>query len=248
MPAPPPIPHSNGPPQLNDRARKGSAIRIVVAIVGLVILGLLGFGVAFGFSDASNKALSAISTLWTGLKAAPAPIYFLIMAIALIAPLPISAFYITAGPIYGIGTSLLWIAPALALNALLIHMLAGSTLRLALESLVTATGRTLPQMAAQRDQNLFILLVRITPGIPYFLQSWGIALAGVKRTPFVLITVATQMLYAAGFVILGRSAFEGRAGLAVSAVALLVCASIIARMVHLRLNRPSPEQEQPLSE
>ena len=103
-------------------------------------------------------------------------------------------------------------------------------------------------MTSSGDQTLFILLVRITPGIPYFLQNWTLGLAGVKRMPFIILTVAIQMVYAAGFVILGRSAFEGRAGLAIGAVALLVFASIFARIVHLRLKSSSDAQELPISD
>jgi uncharacterized membrane protein YdjX (TVP38/TMEM64 family) len=229
------------------RIRKSTGIRFAIAGLGIGLFAIGGLGLMFGLDGALEKIISAISALWSALKAAPAPIYFGIMAIALVAPVPASVFYITAGPLYGIALSLAWIAPALALNALLVHMLAHSMLRPPLERLVARTGRALPEMGAHRDQNLFILLVRITPGIPYFLQSWVIALSGVRRTPFILLSVATQMLYAAGFVILGRSAFAGRAGLAVSAVALLVVASIIARMAHGRLKAGVAEHETPVS-
>jgi uncharacterized membrane protein YdjX (TVP38/TMEM64 family) len=173
--------------------------------------------------------------LWSQLKSAPAPIYFGIMALALLAPVPASIFYVTAGPIYGVVASLLWIVPTLALNFLLVHMIASSWLRPGLESLITGRRFQIPRLETRSDQTLFITLIRLTPGIPYFVQNWLLALSGVDRLRFISISVAIQMLYATGFVVLGRSAFEGEFGLAVFALALLIVVSIVARLVHKRL-------------
>jgi uncharacterized membrane protein YdjX (TVP38/TMEM64 family) len=171
---------------------------------------------------------------WTRLRSAPAPVFFAVMSVALLAPIPASLLYVTAGPLYGVVTSLLWIAPALAINALLVHVIASSFLRPRLEAMVARRGMRIPTFEKRSDQNLFIVLIRITPGIPYFVQNWLLGLADVERLPFVAITVAIQMLYATGFVVLGKSAFEGETGVAIAAFAALVVVSIGARMVHKR--------------
>ena len=222
----------DSPMEASDPVRTTGVLgfRFIATAAGCALVGgliLVAF-VSGGVSD-------GIAGSWSSLTAAPAPIYFGVMSIALLAPVPASLFYLTAGPLYGIGESLLWIAPALAFNTLLVHMIASSTLRPALERMFERTGRRLPRMAATSDQTLLILLVRITPGIPYFVQSWVLGFAGVKRLPFILLSVSIQMVYAAGFVILGRSAFEGRVGLAVGAIALLILAACTARLAHVRL-------------
>jgi hypothetical protein len=45
------------------------------------------------------------------------------------------------------------------------------------------------------------------------------------------------MIFVIGFVVLGRSAFEGELGLAIFALALIVGGSIGARVLHARLRR-----------
>jgi uncharacterized membrane protein YdjX (TVP38/TMEM64 family) len=96
-------------------------------------------------------------------------------------------------------------------------------------------GLAVPKLKEHSDQLLFMTLVRVTPGIPYFLQSWAIVLAGVDRLPFILISTGIQLIYATGFVVLGQSAFEGELGLAASALTFLIAAGIAAGFVHQRL-------------
>lgn len=208
--------------------------RLAIALAGVLLLGVLGvLDARFDFESARDGAGAA----WSLLKSAPAPIYFACMAVIILAPVPASVFYITAGSLYGIVPSLLWIAPVLAVNALLVHSLVGGWLRPRVERLIAGRGLQIPKLNTRNDQVLFITLIRITPGIPYFIQSWVLGLANVDRMPFLVITVGIQMFYATGFVVLGRSAFEGEFGLTIGAIALLVAVSIIARIVHTRFRR-----------
>jgi len=213
------------PPSQEGRLRLLAGLALGGLLVAAVILFLVG----------PDAALNALKAGWDLLTAAPAPVYFGVLTLVLMLPIPASLLYVTAGPIYGITASLLWIAPALAINALIVHAIGSTALRPALLSLVESRGRALPTLEERSDQLLFMTLVRVTPGIPYFLQSWAIVLAGVDRLPFLLISVGVQIFYAAGFVILGQSAFEGRLGLAALAVALLIAAGIAARFVHQHL-------------
>jgi len=176
---------------------------------------------------------------WGWLEQAPPVVFFATMAIALLFPTPASVFYVTAGSLYGIVPALLWIPPTLLLNNLIVHWASTSFLRPTVERLVERRGRALPSLETKADQRLFITLIRMTPGVPYFLQNLVLALAGVDRLPFLLISVSVQMIYATGFVVLGRSAFEGELGLAVFALALIAAAAVGARLVHKRL-QPAP--------
>jgi uncharacterized membrane protein YdjX (TVP38/TMEM64 family) len=209
--------------------------RTKIAAGGALIIVL---GMFFSMIDL-DQALSVVDAAWTRLQSAPAPIYFSIMTVAILLPVPASVFYVTAGSLYGVGPSLLWIAPTLALNALLVHQIAGSWLRPMIEGFVSKRDLQIPRLKKRSDEVLFITLIRITPGIPYFVQSWVIGLADVARGPFLGITLAIQMLYAAGFVVLGRSIFDGEIGIAIGAIALLVFVSIVARVVHKRFRARS---------
>jgi uncharacterized membrane protein YdjX (TVP38/TMEM64 family) len=172
---------------------------------------------------------------WERLQTAPPLAFFAVVFVSSFLPVPVSLLYAAAGTLYGITTTLIWIAPTAALANLLIHFICSSFLRPTLIRQVEKRGHAIPQLESQADQTLLITLVRITPGFPYFLQNWLLGLAGVELMRFLAITLVIHTFYASGFVILGRSAFEGELGMVVFAIALLVAVSIIARVVHGRI-------------
>lgn len=177
------------------------------------------------------------------LKAAPAPFYFGFLSIALLIPIPASLLYVTAGPLYGIGPSLIGVAAALTVNTIIVHTIGTTAIRPRLIKMIRARNLSLPTLSAPKDQIVFATLLRVTPGLPFFLQSWTIVLAGIERLPFLLLSVGIQMIYAAGFIVLGRSAFEGRVALAVGAGIFLLVAAIGARFVYKKLSAQSGESE-----
>ncbi len=85
--------------------------------------------VANAVTNDAGGASNLFQKAWEALLAAPAPIYFGFLVIALVGPTPVSVFYVAAGPIYGIGPALAWIAPTLALNALLVHAIGTTAIR-----------------------------------------------------------------------------------------------------------------------
>ena len=232
-------------PHSPSRAVRPAHARSV--FVGLVVLLVcVSGGAASAVAEVAEVATTSDAPagffvgVLAALDGAPPLLFFGVMALAILLPIPASLFYVAAGSIYGIPASIAWTVPALVINTLLVHVASTGFLRPGLERLVARRGKEVPRLRSKADQNLFITLVRITPGIPYFLQNLVLALAGVDRVPFVLISVAVQMIYATGFIVLGRSAFEGELGLGAVAVGLLAAVAIVARLVHARLRPAVP--------
>jgi uncharacterized membrane protein YdjX (TVP38/TMEM64 family) len=180
---------------------------------------------------------------WERIEQAPPWLFFSTMAVVCVLPVPITAFYLSAGPIYGVVPSLLWIVPTLVVNQLLGHLLATGILRPAIERMIESYGYTVPRVIQRSDQILFTAVVRITPGFPYFFQNLILGIAGVERTRYLVISLPSQMIYATGFVVLGRSAFEGNLGIAIGGLSLIVAASISARLIHRRLRARTDLQD-----
>lgn len=203
----------------------------------LAIVGLAVFAAVAG--DASAE--SALAELRGGfgewlegwverLRDAPPVLFFGAFVVATLLPVPIGLFYLMAGAIYGVTPALLWTAGALVVSNLIIHTASRSFLRPTLEALVTRRGHTVPRFASGLDEALFITLVRITPGLPYFLQNLILAVARPDLMRFLVLSVAIQMIYVTGFVVLGRSALEGELGYAVAAIAGIVALTAGARI------------------
>jgi uncharacterized membrane protein YdjX (TVP38/TMEM64 family) len=220
----------------------GSRSRISTRIMGATLLVALALGAFAVFGPGLDAVREAVESIWIRLQAAPPFVYFAAVSLLTLLPLPISLFYVAAGPLYGVATSLFWIVPATIANNLIAHAVATSFLRPRLVAFVEHRGYSIPRVETKADQSLFIAFVRVTPGFPYFLQNLVLGLADVDRWRLVLITLPIHLAYATGFVVLGRSAFEGRYGMAAVALAVLVAASVCARIAYKRL-RPAGRPE-----
>jgi uncharacterized membrane protein YdjX (TVP38/TMEM64 family) len=225
----------------DQEADQESASNSRLVVIGLVAAGAvaIGLGVLLLREFGVDGVLGLGTEAWERLKSAPPIVFFGTMALLTIFPVPLSPFYIVAGPLFGVVHSLMWIPPAIVMNNLIAYTLTTSFLRPRLQKLVSKRGFSIPTLRSKGDQNLFIAMVRIAPGPPYFIQSLVLGLAGVDRVRFLVISLAVHMIYAVGFVVLGRSAFNGEYGVAIGAVALIVVATVCARFAHQRLTQNS---------
>lgn len=167
-------------------------------------------------------------------RSAPPLLFFSALVVATFLPLPIGLFYLTAGVAYGIGPSLAWIAGSLVVSNLIIHTASRTFLRPSLEAFVARRGHRIPGFESGLDEAIFITLIRLTPGVPYFLQNWVLAVAQLDLLRFVVLSVGIQMIYVTGFVVLGRSALDGQLGWAIGGLALLVAVAAAARVMARR--------------
>lgn len=198
---------------------------LTATVVGVYLIHTFGF----------DGLMAIVLDGWEWLQNAPPIIFFGAMSLLTIGPVPLTPFYITAGSLYGIGPSLLWIPPAIVLNNVIAYTLTTSFLRPWLQALVAKRDLSIPTLDSKREQTLFIVMVRITPGPPYFMQSLILGLAGVDRLRFLVLSLPVHMIFVVGFVVLGRSAFDGELGLAIIAITLILAASILARLAHKHL-------------
>jgi len=194
-----------------------------------------------GAADAAQSGFGAwLESVVERLRGAPPILFYGALVIATMLPFPVGLFYLVAGAVYGIVPALCWIAGSLVVSNLIIHTASKSFLRPALEALVARRGHRIPRFESGLDEALFIALVRITPGVPYFLQNVVLAVAHLDLMRFLVLSVALQMIYVTGFVVLGRSALDGELGWAVGALAVLVALMVGARVVAKRRGKRDP--------
>ncbi|MBW2497034.1 MAG: hypothetical protein JRF61_07140 [Deltaproteobacteria bacterium] len=203
---------------------------MLVLVVGATAIGLLMLR-----EVAPDTLRSTATQAWSRLQEAPPLVFFTTMALVCLLPFPITLFYMAAGPLFGIVPAILWIVPALAVNQLLGHAIAGGFLRPRIEALIEGRGYTVPRVTKPADQSLFTVAVRITPGFPYFLQNLVLGVAGIERKRYILISVPVQMIYAVGFVVLGKSAMDGEFGIGIGAIGLIFVVSLGARWLRGRM-------------
>ena len=153
--------------------------------------------------------------------------YFSSMALLPAIGVPVLAFLLPAGAIFGpqlgMGMVVALSLAALGVNFILCYILARYVMRTLLQNILAKFGYRLPQIAKSDMANIAII-VRVTPGIPFFVQNY---LLGIAQVPFVQYTMVSCLFswsYAVAFVLSGDALMHGKGKVAIMAGSLLIAA------------------------
>jgi uncharacterized membrane protein YdjX (TVP38/TMEM64 family) len=168
--------------------------------------------------------------------------FFTAMALPPAAGAPIFVFYLIAGTAFattlGMGGVLAATGAALAVNLSLTYWLARYGLRPWLEQMIARTRFKIPPLDAADHAELTVIL-RITPGPPFFVQSYLLGLAGVRFGTYLWISWAIAMAYASGFIVFGDAILHGQARVAVMGLSGLVAVSLIIHFLRRHYGKKS---------
>jgi uncharacterized membrane protein YdjX (TVP38/TMEM64 family) len=175
-----------------------------VALVLLVGAGLIARG--YDIKGAIEQALAIV-------RSAGPVVFFLAMALLPAVGAPQSIFTLSAGSLFAadlgmttvVGLGLL----AIVVNMILSYWLASRVLRPLLEALLTRLGYKIPQVQ-KGDENGLIVVLRVTPGVPFPVQNYLLGLARVGFVRYLLISSAIQGPLNAAFIIFGNALLNGK--------------------------------------
>lgn len=169
------------------------------------------------------------------LRAAGPVAFFIGMALAPLAAVPMLAFSLPAVALYGerfgtTGVVTLSLA-AVTVNFCLAYALARRGLRPLLTAIVARLGYKLPEVEAGDATDLVILL-RVTPGVPFFAQNYLAGLAEVPFGKYFLISAIIAWPLNVAFLLFGDALLHGKGKVALlsfCALAALVTATHLVR-------------------
>ena len=157
-------------------------------------------------------------------------------------PVPSSALLVAAGvvwrdhPILACTTAV----SALALNMVWTYAFAAGPGRKRIEHLLAESEVKIPALP-RNDHVRLILILRLTPGIPFFVQNYAL---GLLRPPFrlyVLVSILCNAPLVCGLVLSGAGLATGNLLPLLAGISLVVLAVIIAHTLRNRLNRRNPD-------
>lgn len=149
---------------------------------------------------------------------------------------PVSPLWVALGIRFGVGWGLLIAMAGLLINFTLGYAIAARLGHGRMRTWLERRGRSLPELA-RGDELRWIALVRVTPGVPLFVQNYLLGLARVHFPSYLLVSLPIQMLYAGLFVVLGTSLQGSRLWYGVLAGAGLVAAGLVISLLRSRLQR-----------
>jgi uncharacterized membrane protein YdjX (TVP38/TMEM64 family) len=141
---------------------------------------------------------------------------------------PMLTFTLTVGPMFGerlgIGMVVMLSLMAITVNFMLTYFLARHVMRPGLGKLMTRLGYKLPKIE-EGDVTSMTIIVRVTPGIPFFAQNYLLGLAGVPFKKYVVITCIFTWGLSAAFVLFGDALMRGEGKMMLITVSLLIAAA-----------------------
>lgn len=161
-------------------------------------------------------------------------VFFLALAVLPALGVPVTPFYLVASRSFGLPLALAGCLAAIAGNTALSYGLARSVMHPVVAWLVERAGRRVPQVRP-RDRWMVALLLRITPGPPFFIQSYVLALGGIPFRIYMIVSLAVAWLYGTALIIFGETLLSGSVQKAILGLAIVVAVVIIVRLVRARL-------------
>lgn len=212
--------------------RKLPFVKIVVACLLLIVLGVFAL---------RGVDVRGIGELVVGrIRDAGPVVFFAAMMVLPAFGIPMMAFTIPAGEAFSAQLTMPGVIAialvAIAVNLAFVYWVARYALRPTVVWLLHRFGYSVPQITRENALNM-LLIVRLTPGPPYFLQA---CILGVAQAPFRLYMIVSWLAilpWAVGGIILGKGLFTGNFAAVLFGASVLVAAAAALHWIRKRFTR-----------
>lgn len=206
-------------------------------LLQLILLALLVLVVVVGWRWRVEVSGWIAATMAVVRGAGPVA-FFAAMALLPVVGFPLFPFNLAAGPAFserlGLGLVVVLASAAIAVNVSLTYWLARWALRPPLAWLVQRLGYRLPEIAPGNHFALSVL-VRVTPGPPFFFQSCLLGLAAIPFGIYLPVSWLVATAYSAGVILFGDALMQGRVKTALFALGLLGALAIAVKLLRQHL-------------
>ena len=197
----------------------------LLALIGLVVLIGAGWSVRVsGFDIKSIYEQGEIIVRELG-----PTVFFLAMAVLPAVGAPLTLFTLPAGsvfaPVLGMPMVLVCVWLSIAVNLALTYWLSRNILRPWLLKLCAWLGYKLPEVSEANHRGL-VILVLVTPGPPYVLQSYLLGLAGIPFLTYFFISWVISSSYACAFVMFGDALVHGKGKMVLVSIMLFAVLTV----------------------
>jgi uncharacterized membrane protein YdjX (TVP38/TMEM64 family) len=207
---------------------------VVIGIVGLLVLREIGMQRLVEWLDLFIAAIRDMGP-W---------IFFAAMAVLPAAGAPLMAFNLVAGEAFAPQMTMtgvcMAVAIAIAANLALTYWLARYALRPLLTRVVKRYGYSVPRVTKE-NALMVSLLVRLTPGPPFFLQGYLLGLAEVPLRLFMIVSWLAVLPIAISAVVLGKAAREGNIGKIAAVLGIMVVSLVVVQILRRRFAKRQAE-------
>jgi uncharacterized membrane protein YdjX (TVP38/TMEM64 family) len=181
--------------------------------------------------------MATLQAIVLTLREAGPGVFFVAMALLPAVGFPLMAFTLAAGPVFGptLGTGWVigWSLTAVMVNLLLTYWLANRAFRPLATRLLAWFGFKLPDSASGSAWQL-ALIVRLTPGPPFWVQSYLLGLIRVPLLPYLVVSMLVMTGFIVALVAGGEAAVQGNGRLAIAAISVLLISVAVLQLLRKR--------------
>jgi len=220
-----------------EEPRERRKVPLVKLSLGVAALAVVAFFALRGvnYEDLAQHALAYI-------RGAGPWAFFSVTAVAPAFGAPLSAFSLTAGEAFGRQMTMpgviAAILAAIAVNLAFTYWLARYALRPILSRVTERYGYTIPRVTPGNALSITLVL-RLTPGPPFFMQSYILGLAEVPFRLYMVVSFLCTIPWAVAFVVLGKGIFNGNFQMVLYGVGVIVVASVCVHWIRKRYAAPA---------
>ncbi|MBI5382488.1 MAG: VTT domain-containing protein [Opitutae bacterium] len=206
-------------------AKKALLLKLAVAAggLGLIVVGAVACGV--DLRALLQWALGLLEQVLAAVRAAGPLVFFTAMAILPGCGVPLLAFMLPVSSLFaerfGLPLVVLFSLVAITINLVLTYSLARWAFRPLLQRIVTHFGFKLPQVDSG-DATDMVVLLRVTPGIPFMVQNYLCGLADVPPVKYLVVSCLAGWPAQIAFVVFGAALREGKGQTILMAAGVLV--------------------------
>ena len=150
---------------------------------------------------------------------------------------PLSVFTLTAGelfaPLMTMTGAIAALLLAIGVNLALTYWLARYALRPLLSRVLEHYGYRVPRLAGANALSIALAL-RLTPGPPFFVQSYILGLAEVPFRLYMVVSWICILPWAIGAAIMGKGVFNGNFKLVLYGMGVIVVAVVVVKAIRKR--------------
>lgn len=208
---------------MDRRVKLGLAVILLLLLAAAVVAWKMGVN------------LASLKGLWLGINdylvKNPSSLFWALVFLPGL-PIPTSALLFTAGVVWRQQPTMACLLCLLAmlLNLTWTYWLAAKPARGVVEKLLAASTIQIPELP-RGDHLKLILVMKLTPGIPFFVQNYVL---GFLRAPFLLflsISMLCNGIIGTGVVLSGVGLADGKLMPAISGVSLIALGAVVTQLV-----------------
>ncbi len=186
---------------------------LLLAIVVLAVLHVAGVDLKQAAIDGVARLKQVVEVVVSWARGFGPWVFFSAMAILPAFGFPLLPFTLSAGPIfvpqYGMGWVIVFVTMSIGANLAFSYWMARYALRPLLEGVIRKLGYQLPQVAKENGFSLAVL-IRVTPGPPFFVQSYLLGLAEVAFKTYMAVSWVIASAYAVALIVFGDALLHGK--------------------------------------